>query len=175
MFKLYSKGIILMFSLLPFISCGRIKDEGNKVYEDTKTSIKNKKDDVVDDLINTYDPYHPDTKYNRKRFTEFFLFSPTEDVKNLYCYADEMGIDHKYQFSFNCSPATINRIINNLKLEKGTTSENRGIGLWVKFPWWNAALIETLDPYYNKGEHKAYWYLWYDGANQKAYYFSFDM
>jgi hypothetical protein len=175
MFKLYSKGIILMFSLLPFISCGRIKDEGNKVYEDTKTSIKNKKDDVVDDLINTYDPYHPDTKYNRKRFTEFFLFSPTEDVKNLYCYADEMGIDHKYQFSFNCSLATINRIINNLKLEKGTTSENRGIGLWVKFPWWDAALIETLDPYYNKGEHKAYWYLWYDGANQKAYYFSFDM
>ena len=162
--------------ILTLLSCDRIKKESHHVVDKTKQTIAEKKSDLSDKIINHYDPYHPDTKFNKKRFSEFFLFAPTPDVKNIYCYADEMGIDHNYQFSFNCDTATISRIVSNLKLtNKDVIDNNNGKGFWHNFPWWDSAKVETLKPFYKKGEHETYWYLWYDKPKEKAYYFSFDM
>ena len=87
-----------------------------------------------------------------------------------------MGIDHDYQFSFNCDTATISRIVSKLKLtNKDVIDNNNGNGFWHNFPWWDSAKVETLKPFSKKGEHETYWYLWYDKPQQKAYYFSFDM
>jgi hypothetical protein len=86
-----------------------------------------------------------------------------------------MGIDHSYQFAFNCDIATVNRIVSNLHLKNGTITDNNESGFWQNFPWWDSAKIEGLKPFFKKGDHETYWYLWYDTLQQKAYYLSFDM
>ncbi len=86
-----------------------------------------------------------------------------------------MGIDHSYQFSFNCDATTINKIVLNLNLKNGERSNNYGSGVWHNFPWWDSAKIETLKPYFKNGEHETYRLLWFDKPEQKAYYFEFDM
>jgi hypothetical protein len=175
MFKLKPTFVLTLTFILIFYSCDRIKKESHQVVDKTKQKIVEKKSDLSDKIIAHYDPYHPDTKFNKKRFSEFFMFDPTPDVKNIYCYADEIGIDHDYQFSFNCDTTTINKIVSNLNLKKGIIDDNNGNGLWHDFPWWDSAKIGNLKPFSKKGEHETYWYLWYDLPKQKAYYFSFDM
>lgn len=160
---------------LTLFSCDRIKKESRKVIDKTQQTVAEKKSDLRDKIIAHYDPYHPDTKFNKKRFSEFFMFDPTPDVKNIYCYADEMGIDHDYQFSFNCDTLTVNKIISNLNLKKGIIDDNNGSGLWHNFSWWDSSEIEKLIPFSRKGAHETYQYLWYDTSGQKAYYFLFDM
>ena len=161
--------------LLTLFSCDRIKEKGHQAFDKTKEVIAQKKSNLSDKIIAHYDPHNPDTKFNKKRFLEFFKFQPTSDVKNIYCYADEMGIDHDYQFAFSCDTTTITRIVFNLDLKCGTLSNNYGSGLWHSFPWWDSARIETLKPYFRKGDHETYFYLWFDTPKQKAYYFEFDM
>jgi len=175
MFKLRPTYLFALFFTLVLFSCDRIKKESRKVVDKTEQKIAEKKSDLGDKIIAHYDPYHPDTKFNKKRFSEFFMFEPTPDVKNIYCYADEMGIDHDYQFSFNCDTTTINKIIANLRLNKGVIDDNNGSGFWHSFSWWDSSKIETITPFSRKGEHETYWYLWYDTSQRKAYYFSFDM
>ena len=103
------------------------------------------------------------------------MFEPTLDIKEIFCYGDEMGIDHDYQFAFTCDAVTIDRIVNNLNLIQQKNIDNYGKGLWHEFSWWDSKSIETLKPYSKKGPHETYWYLWYDRQHRKAYYFSFDM
>lgn len=79
------------------------------------------------------------------------------------------------QFAFSCDTTTINKIVSKLSLRRGTLSDNYGSGLWHNFSWWDSAKIEKLKPYFKKGEHETYWYLWFDTSKQKAYYFEFDM
>lgn len=175
MAKLKSIFILIVAFLLTLLSCNRFKNESHQVIGKAKTKIAEKKSNLGDKIIARYDPYHPDTKFNKKRFSEFFMFKPTSDVKNIYCYADEMGIDHAYQFSFNCSIVTINKIVSNLNLKKGIIDDTNGSGLWHNFSWWDSSRVEALTPFSKKGVHEDYWYLWYDALNRKAYYFSFDM
>ncbi len=171
----FTNYILISILLVTFFSCNRIKRKGHEVYEQSKQSMNEKKANLEDKIIAHYNPYEPDTKFNKKRFTEFFMFAPTADVKNIYCYADEMGIDHDYQFSFNCDTTTINKIVSNLNLKQGQVPDNYGSGLWHDFPWWDSSRIEHLKPYFKIGPHETYWYLWFDITKQKAYYFSFDM
>jgi hypothetical protein len=175
MFNFKPTYILALAFFLTLFSCDRIKRESHKAIDKTKQTVTEKKSDLSDKIIAHYDPYHPDTKFNKKRFSELFMFDPTVDVKNIYCYADEMGIDHDYQFSFNCDTTTINKIVSNLNLKKGIIDDNNGSGLWHDFPWWDSSKIEALIPFSKKGEHETYWYLWYDTPKRKAYYFSFDM
>ena len=169
------RGILLIIILLLTLSsCDRIKRKGHLAFDKTKETIAEKRSNLSDKIIAHYDPYNPDTKFNKKRFSEFFLFDPTQDVQNIYCYADEMGIDHIYQFSFNCDSTTINKIVSNLNLKRAV-SDNFGTGLWHDFPWWDSAKIEKLNPFFKKGEYETYWYLWFDTITQKAYFFTFDM
>ncbi|MDE3185816.1 MAG: hypothetical protein KGM16_20580 [Bacteroidota bacterium] len=156
------------------VSCNRIKRKAHDIEAKTQKKIAESESELSDKVISHFDPYHPDTKFNKKRFSEFFMFYPSPDEKNIYCYADEMGIDHSYQFSFNCDTATISKIVSNLKLKRGVIDDNDGSGIWQNFPWWDSLKIENLKPFSKKGAHESYWYLWYDTSKQKAYYFSFD-
>ena len=161
--------------MLPGISCDRIKTKGRQAVHKTKNAMVNKKDQVVDKIIPRFDSDTADTEYNKRRFTEFFEFAPTPDVKEIYCYADEMGIDHKYQFSFTCDTNSINKIVKSLSLVKADSPTEFGSGLWHEFSWWDSDKVLKTPPYWKKGEYESYWYLWYDKSKQKAYYFAFDM
>ncbi len=171
-YKIHISTVILTLTLL---SCDRIKRKSNDIADKTKEKVIEKKDAVIDKVIPTFNSYTPDTKFNKKRFEEFFGFAPTEDVKEIYCFADEMGIDSKYLFSFKCDPSTKNKIVDRLHLTKGNQVDNFSRGLWQSFAWWDSVKIETLPPYYLKTENRDYQYLWFDEKKNAVYYISFDM
>ena len=175
MLKLSSTYILTLILFISILSCDRIKRKGHQVVDKTKAAISEKKHNLSDKIIARFDSDTPDTKFNKRRFNEFFKFEPTPDVKEIYCYADEMGIDHDYQFSFYCDTTSLNKIVRSLFLVKGDRPTEFGSGLWHDFFWWDKEKILTLTPYSRKGGHKSYLYLWYDKSKQKAYYFEFDM
>jgi len=175
MLKLSKITVPTLVLLLLTFSCDRIKRKGKQTANNAKEKIVNKKDDLADKIIPRFDSDAPDTKFNKKRFSEFFHFEPTPDVRNIYCYADQMGIDSKFFFSFNCDTTTLNRIINELHLIHRDQPDLFGRGLWQNFPWWDSAKIVTINPFSKKGDHETYWYLWYDSTNKKVYYMDFDM
>jgi len=167
--------IITQLAFIAMLSCGRVKQKSLEVVDNTKTKLSEKKAALEDKLVPYYDAYNPDTKFNKKRFEEFFGFAPTADVTAIYCHADEMGIDHDYQFSFRCDTSTVSKIVNHLKLMKAERPDSFSRGLWHNFAWWDSTGIATLKPYVKKGDHDTFWYLWYAPAKSKAYYFEFDM
>lgn len=164
----------LFFVLLTFSFCNRIKRKGHEAARNVKQNVSERKEDFSDKIIAHYDPYHSDTKFNKKRFTEFFYFAPGADVTNIYCFADEMGIDHSYQFAFNCNLITADRIISNLQLKKNGTGEAHSPAITHDFPWWDIKQ-STETAFSKKGDHETYRFLWYDTLKQKAYYIEFDM
>lgn len=165
----------LLLLLICIYSCDGLLRKGKRTVATARTKIAEKKSDLGDKIITRYDAYTPDTRFNKKRFREFFGFEPTADVKGIYCHADEMGIDHDYQFSFTCDTATITKITKTFKLIKANQPDNFSSGLWHSFPWWDSTGITVLKPYLKKGTHETYSYLWYDSNKSKAYYFSFDL
>ena len=175
MLKLSKIILSTLILLLLAFSCDRIKRKGKQTANNAKEKIKDKKDELADKLIPRFDSDAPDTKFNKKRFSEFFHFEPTPDVRNIYCYADLIGIDGKFFFSFNCDTTTLNRIINELNLIHRDQPDLTSIGLWQNFSWWDSAKIVTIPPFSKKVEHEMYWYLWYDSTKKKAYYMDFDM
>ena len=166
--------LTIVFGLTLF-SCERIKRKGHEVVNKTKEKISEKKNEAVDKVVPTFDSYNPDTKFNKKRFEEFFDFAPTSDVKNIYCFDDQIGIDSKFIFSFKCDDSTKNRIVKHLNLTKSNKPDNYSSGLWQSFPWWDSAKIVTLNPYWSKSEKGYYKYLWFDKTKQMLYYIDFDM
>jgi hypothetical protein len=156
------------------ISCDRLKRKGVDVKRKVQDKIESKRDDAIDKLIPTFDSYNPDTKYNKKRFTDFFGFEPTDDVSDIYCYNDQIGIDSKFQFSFKCDTTTRSKIIKFLQLSPESKPNNSSSGLWTEFKWWDRHKIETMIPYSYNSENNYYRYLWYDEASSVAYYFDFD-
>ena len=124
-----------MLLLICLFSCDRVKRKSQQSVVKVKEKLAEKKADLGDKLVTHYDAYRPDTRFNRIRFQDFFGFAPPADVKELYCFADETGIDHDYQFSFTCDTSTITKITNNLKLIKAHQPDNFSSGLWHSFPW----------------------------------------
>jgi hypothetical protein len=135
--------------------------------------IKRKSDDLSDKVVAEFDPIHPDTRFNKKRFTEFFGFSPTQDVTNLYCYSDELGIDASYYFSFKCNETTLQKITEDLKLTNDLTSVGLG-GFDLNYDWWDNDKIEAIRPL-TRQDGSLYWYLWYDKENGQVYFLTFDI
>jgi hypothetical protein len=170
--RFYISAIALILSLA---SCDRIKRKGNQVVDKAKDKIIAKKDAAVDKVIPIFDSYTPDTKYNKKRFIDFFGFAPTSDITDLYCYNDQIGIDSKFQFAFKCDPGTKDRIVKHLNLTQAAGPDNSSRGLWQSFQWWDSAKIVTLNPYWRKDDHEYYRYLWFDEEKKAAYYIDFDM
>jgi hypothetical protein len=160
---------------LALFSCGRLKNTGQEFVENSGQKIKDKGEQLTDKIIARYDADTADTKWNKLRFAEFFGFNPTPDVKNIYCYADEIGIDHDYTFSFNCDTSTVNKIVSYLELTQSDKPDNYGEGLQHDFKWWDKNKIQKIKPYLKKGDHQTFWYLWYDKNESKVYYFEFDM
>ena len=130
---------------------------------------------VKDKVFSQFDPDKPDTKANKERFNEFVGVELTEDVKNIYCFDDAIGIDADYQFAFNCDSATIKRIIEKQHLERDSLTTDYGFGMQNDFPWWDKQKIATLPLYSWNKDEQYFKYLWYDSNEQKAYYFEFDL
>ena len=63
-----------------------------------------------------YDHEQADTVANQKGFERHFGFPTPASVTDLYYYADELGIDVKYQMGFRADPETIQRIVVELDL-----------------------------------------------------------
>jgi hypothetical protein len=134
--------------------------------------IKRTKDDISDKIIAKFDAETPDTRFNKKRFQQFFGFKPTPGTHHIYCYSDQLGIDASYYFSFKCSPETVDKIINHLDLKVDADAGGFG-GFNAPYEWWNMDEIQKLEPYY-KHEGQLYWYLWYDETDGQAYFLTFD-
>ena len=164
--------IVLVFAL---VSCERIKKKGDKVASMAKQRLVEKRDATIDKVIPTFNSDKSDTKYNKKRFAEFFGFAPTEDVSDIFCYDDQLGIDSKFQFSFKCNSRTKDRIVGNLKMSAENRPNNYSSGLWTIFPWWDSSKIVTLVPYSFKVENSYYRYFWFDDSTNTAFYIDFDM
>jgi len=158
-----------------FGSCNNAKKKAEDSAEKIKKKIIEKKDKLIDEVMPIFNSDVPDTKSNKKRFKEFLKTEATADVKNLYCYDDAIGIDADYQFAFTCNDSTIQKIITNLGLTKTVKENIIGLSFASDFPWWDTAHINRLEPYWKKGEHETYWYLWFDEKTKKAYFFTFDM
>ena len=166
----YIKILFILASCLS-ASCTRVKDEA--------TNLKNKATETLsrtkDKFFPAYDSQTPDTENNRKRFEEFFGFKPTKDVKSIYCYADEMGIDSDYSFAFKCDNETIRKIEDELDLGNDSLPKLNPSALFHDFEWWNKDKIDSLQPSWRKGDHEKYYLLWYDSLNREAYYFEYNL
>lgn len=158
-----------------WLSCDRIKNRGHFVLDKTKSHIRSGRDAAIDNVFPIFDSYQPDTKFNKKRFYDFFGFAPTPDVKNIYCFNDQIGIDSKFLFSFTCNENSVFSIVRHLNLTKSDKPDNSSIGLWQRFSWWDSTKIVTLNPYVRNDSSRFYIYLWYDKDQQKAWYIDFDM
>ena len=134
MFKIRPFYITVWLLLICIYSCDRVKRKSQQAVDKAHAKITEKKADIGDKLITRYDAYTPDTRFNKKRFQEFFGFAPTADVKELYCHADEMGIDHDYQFSFTCDTSTVTKIISKLALVKADQPDTSAVVSGIAFP-----------------------------------------
>ncbi|MNS30647.1 hypothetical protein D3C72_626830 [compost metagenome] len=166
----------LLFLAIVINSCDRIRSTTNRSIKEFKEVVSNESDKLVDKVIPTFDSYKSDTEFNKKRFKNFLQIELTSDVKNIYCYADEMGIDQNYQFSFNCDTSTVIRILQKHQLRLDTaTSYGFSAELQKEFVWWKCNDIKKLPMYSWKGDNEYYKYFWYNQKTRKAYYLDFDL
>lgn len=162
--------LAFVFSLVS-TSCNRIARKGKAIAHRTEEKISDKSDD----LFPTFDAYKADSKFNKKRFRDFLKVEITDDVKNIYCHDDAIGIDADYQFGFNCNDSTAQRIIRKHQLTLDLITEDKAFGLQDDFDWWDKKKIDKLDLYSWTNGNQYFKYFWYDSKEQKAYFFDFDL
>jgi hypothetical protein len=167
--------LFLITITITLFSCNKIKNKGQSLAAQAEQKVKDKADNLVDKIIPQFDSYTPDTHFNKERFKEFLQIELTPDIKNIYCFADRIGVDSKFQFSFNCDVATAEKIIQQHKLNLDKNNTDFASGFQHDFDWWNKKEIAKLPLYMWQGEHAYFKYFWYDKAQQKAYFFDFDM
>src|SRR5438034_981648 len=117
---------LLLFYLVISPCCHKIKKESGKVISKTEEKIENKATSVIEKMIPVFDDLTPDAEANKLLFKEFMGFTPTADIKNIYCFNNDIGIDADYEFAFTCADSSINKIVKYLNLTK--TSKNNVIG-----------------------------------------------
>jgi hypothetical protein len=169
---------IIYLAILATISlsaCNKVKNKTQELADKTEQKVKDTSKDLLDRVSPRFDAYTPDTKYNKERFKDFLQVPLTADVKDIYCFADAIGIDADYQFAFHCDTATVSRIIrqHGLTLAQETTMDVSG--LQNDFPWWDKNTIAQLSLYIHESENRYFKYFWYDSTKQQAYFFDFDM
>ena len=114
----------------------------------------------------------PDTFANKRFFEKFTKTEITPDIKNIYCYSNEIGFDAVYRMKFNCNREAVKTIASNLQLEK---SEKPDEGLIGGEPvGWDDAVVRTVLPYRKEDGRRNFWFLWYDSTHQQAYFLKFD-
>lgn len=170
---------VCLILFMGVVSCNRFRNKTEQVVNQVKIKttsvVKEQAKKVVEKVFVPFDAYKPDTDNNQKRFKDFLKVELTPDVKNLYCFDDAIGIDADYMFSFNCSLETSNKIIEVNQLEIDTIDSDNGFGMQHDFFWWNKEVIRTLQKYSWTDGNQYFKYYWYDKANEKAYFFDFDM
>lgn len=165
--------VAAIVTFLCFYSCNKI----NKIVNSTEQKVTDKKDEMVDKFLPTFDSGTPDTKWNKKRFTEFLKVELTPDIYNIYCFDDAIGIDASYRFSFNCDTSTVKRILDKHQMVVDTIKPiGDGIIFNYVFDWWQKDKIDPLQLYTWKSADKRYIkHFWYNEDEQKAYYFTYDL
>ncbi len=123
----------------------------------------------------TYSSTRPDTLSNQQRFKDLLNVKLTPDVKNIYCFADYLGIDFSVQLAFTCNASTAKRIIEQQNLEVDTITNHDAFGLDNEFSWWNRQKIQLLPLHSWKKEGEYCKYFWYDEKRGKAYYLEFTV
>ena len=174
--------ILTIVLLLTITSCDRLKRKGLETVDKTqekigeaKQKLKDKKDQVVDEVFTTYDNTKPDTEANKKRFKQHLQIDLTRDVKNIYTYGDFLGADYKVLISFTCDDSTIKKIIATKKMQLTTSKDDDGLFFLDKFKWWDKDKIKLLEPY-KVGKESKYWqYLWYDKKSMTAFYEEYSL
>jgi hypothetical protein len=173
------KNLILLIAFGLICSCDRLgqKAEQTKevVEEKTKEEISKLTEKAANKIFPPFDADKPDTDNNKKRFTDFLKVDLTEDIKNIFCFDDAVGIDADYMFSFNCDSTTSKKIINVNKLTIDKVNKDCGFGMQNDFKWWDKNKIKSLQKYSWTNNDRYFKYFWYDHKDKKAYYFEFDM
>jgi hypothetical protein len=99
--------IVIVFLSIGITSCNRIKNKSeqitNNVKEKTKTELKRQSKKLIDKVFPPFDYNQPDTDNNKSRFRDFIQIELSEDIKNIYCFDDTIGIDSDYMFAFHCN------------------------------------------------------------------------
>lgn len=122
-----------------------------------------------------FDSDKADTKNNRFHYQELINLELTPDVKNLYTYGNEFGIDASYYIAFECKKETALKIIDSNNFLK---EDVFGIPLSsnLELDWWNKNEIDTLIRYVYKNNDETYFkYFWYNDSNFHAYFLDFDL
>ena len=148
------------------------------MVDKTREKIVEKKNAAIDKVAGKFFTNHDydkaDTRANRKIFADFFGFQVTPDIRNLYAYADELGIDASYYLAFECNDSTIKKIAQKLDLEPDKTETSFGGGLNSSPTiWWDTAFINRAKPF-SRQEKNLHWYLWHDKPKKRAYFLTFD-
>ncbi len=163
--------ITFLFFLFCSVSCTETKQKISSVND----RILGLAFYFIDRLLPSYDSDRPDTENNKKRFESHLETDFNPSVKNIYSYADFLGIDYSVHIAFEADSQTINQIIQNKDMK--IVSEEKGGGLYngLDFPWWHRYELEKMVPYQygNLGDYMEF--LWYDRNNGKAYYQEFSM
>lgn len=173
----------LLYSALLFtalFSCTRVKEKAaawserarDKAHEQLEKQTQN----VLDQIVPTFDHGRPDTDNNKQRFRDFIRVELSPDVQGIYCFNDDVGIDADYMFAFKCNSTTSEKIIRTHGFQPDTARDrDDGFGLQHDFPWWDKTRIARLPKYAWTDGAQYFKYYWYDEAAQQAYFFDFDL
>lgn len=167
----------ILFSLLPLLmgSCERLSNKGHELYDGAKHVAKDQAKTIIDKAFPQFDPYIADSKFNRKRFEDYLKLKPGADARNIYAYADFLGIDYRVMLAFECDTSFAQKIIQTNELVLSPETDRKNLIFSTSFDWWPEDRLDTL-PQFKKGEDYKYWkILWVDSNAQKAYYLEFSL
>ncbi len=131
-------------------------------------------------LYYTYDNFFgidyntPDCYGNNAMFKKTFIMeSIPENVSNIRCYTDHLGIDFSEEISFECDSATASKIIFNFQLKKQEYVPNFGRFIYKSL----SKEIDTLSGYtdYKLKDHSPYHSFWYNSTNSHAYFLTYSL
>lgn len=117
-----------------------------------------------------YDWDKPDTKANRNGFATFLGVNPTDEVVDIYFFADEWGSDSSYWFAFSAPQSLVDKIIEKWHL---ILIQDRS-DIYMPptkelFHWWNLDERRKSQYYeYRDLKKKVDCYLWYNPENKKC-------
>ncbi len=166
------KGLLITLVLISLLILGGISYTAYRLWTIGKVELI----ELREKFFPQFDYEQADTKANKQRFKDFLMIKPTPDIKDIYCFDDALGINADYMFSFSCSKATSQRIIQVHKLKLDTAYfRDDGFHMQHDFIWWNKERICKLPKYQWISSNKRWYkYYWYDDEESKAYFFEFD-
>ena len=109
---------------------------------------------------NTPNSTTPDTVANRKRFERHLGFPPDDSITQVYYYADEIGVDVRYQMSFKCNRERVDDIIRQLGLSPAPDPYG-GLRPITGFTWWTEGATKDCELWVAESSKDYFRELWY--------------